>query len=175
MPIAKVAGPSTEAKAMEAVTPWPPELCVTPWPPASRICANGCPVPGTAEREQSQPSSSSYCQRQRESVAARAPPPRERGSGRRSRRSADLRTVLLTKRAQAKWPCCCEERVTPQHTVSEPPQRPQGASLIPLPPLVFQGSVGFGERASQLSPILGTTQNCSFPLGEVSPEGWPPH
>ncbi|KAL1269008.1 hypothetical protein QQF64_031297 [Cirrhinus molitorella] len=64
-------------------------------------------VLGAAEREQPQPSGSSYRQSQRQSVASRTPPKKDQGSGRRSRRSgasrpkADLRAVLQAKRGLA--------------------------------------------------------------------------
>ncbi|KAK2903406.1 hypothetical protein Q8A67_008119 [Cirrhinus molitorella] len=63
---------------------------------------------------------------------------------------------------------------TPHNTVPVPPRGPQGASLMSLPPSVFQGSVGSMERATQLPPGNGTARVCSFPPGEVSLEGLAP-
>ncbi len=60
---------------------------------------------GTVEREQPQPSSSSYCQTQ--SVATHTPPQEDQGARRNSNsgssKQKDLRTVILSKRISAKW------------------------------------------------------------------------
>lgn len=61
-----------------------------------------------AEREQPQPSSFSYCQAQKQSVATRTPPQTEHGSGRcswsgSSKQKTDLQTVILSKKTSAKW------------------------------------------------------------------------
>ncbi|KAK2869830.1 hypothetical protein Q8A67_024222 [Cirrhinus molitorella] len=93
-------------------------------------------VPGAAEREQPRPSSSSYRQQQRQSVATRAPPKKDQGAGRRSgsgpsRQKTDLRTVLQAQRAPANGLPSCRP-VSVRHGDARSPQEgptPRGWSF----------------------------------------------
>ncbi len=68
-----------------------------------------------------------------------------------SREKIDLQTVVLLKKSSAKK-AFGEGRYKPHHTLPNPPQCPQGADLLILPPLLLQGTLVFIEHNSQLSP-----------------------
>ncbi|KAI2661633.1 Transposon Ty3-G Gag-Pol polyprotein [Labeo rohita] len=142
------------------------------------------PARGAAATEQPQPStSSSYREAQKQSVATRTPPHRERvvkrSRSRTSQAKPDLRVVLQSKRSSTKRPIWGETGSTAVFGVRVPPVPPGEIALPTLP--VFQGAAVSSEHPPQFFPPgnvagLGSSPPPAGSLGplvQVLPAGQP--
>ncbi|KAL0201659.1 hypothetical protein M9458_004846, partial [Cirrhinus mrigala] len=131
------------------------------------------PTQGAAGREQPLPcTSSSHRETQKQSVASRTPPQRERD---RRRSKPDLRDVLQSKKAVPSG----EKWGAPHYSVSASPPCPQEIVLPTLP--VFQGAAVSSEISPQFLPPGNVAELGSLPpprgslelLVQVPPAGRP--